>query len=312
MCALLSRMMGGSPKDMFRKNPVYQREIGTDSKVGRLFLIIVAFNGILALVTFVMFYSTFSGISNMGSLDYSSLTELYTIMAYIELGMVMLIIPATTAGAITGERERKTLDVMLVGSRHARTIVFGKFLSNIRIILVVMISSIPVLALIFVYGGMRFTNLFRLLFVIMVASMYVGSIGIFCSSICRRTTSAVVMSYGMLVAVTLITIAMTYLAVKINIAGNGMNDYFMLFLNPFAPLVYTISEQLDRIDGFTEMVFYGIQQQNLNNAAGRWIINSEIVQLMVSVILLNVSALIVNPLKFSHIRRLIKRENNGK
>ncbi len=304
--------MRGGVIGMFRKNPVYQREIGTDAKAGRIFLVLIIFNCVLSVVTFVMFYSIFNGVRHMGAVDYSGLTELYTIMAYIEIGMVMIIIPATTAGAITGERERKTLDIMLVGSRHARTIVVGKFISNMRLILVVMISSIPILSMVFVYGGIRFVNLLQLLIIIMIAGIYMGSIGIFCSSICKRTTSAVVLSYGMLVATTLVTIAFNYLIVKISANdSNGIYEYFALFFNPIAPLTYIISEQLDNVDGFIEIVFYGITQKYFDEVAGRWLLYSSITQLLVSAIMLNLSALILNPLKFNHIRRFLKRGNDG-
>lgn len=297
---------------MFRRNPVYQREIGTDAKASRIFLMIVIFNCVLALVTFVMFYSTFNGVSNMGAVDYSGLTELYTVMAYIEFGMVMLIIPATTAGAITGERERKTLDIMLVGSRRTRTIVFGKFLSNMRFILVVMLSSIPVLSMVFVYGGIRFNNLMQLLLVIMVSGIYIGSMGIFCSSICKRTTSAIVLSYGIFIAITLITIAISYMLAKVNVNSDGMGNYFVLLFNPIAPLTYLISSQLENMDGFMKVVFYGITEEYFDAGAERWILYSGIAQLTISAVLLNISALILNPLKFNYIRRLVKRDIDGK
>lgn len=304
--------MKGGGKNMFKRNPVYQREIGTDARASRIFLMIVIFNVALAVVTFVMFYATFNGVSNMGEVDYSGLTELYTTMAYIEFGMVMLIIPATTAGAITGERERKTLDIMLVGNRHARTVVFGKFLSNMRLILVVMLSSIPVLFMVLVYGGIKFSNLLQLFTVIMLSGIYIGSMGIFCSSICKRTTSAIVMAYGLFVASTLITIAISYFSVKINSNANDMEDYFILFFNPIAPLVYLISGQIESIDGIIQLIFYGITQEHVTKEAGRWILYSGIVQFAVSMLMLNISALILNPLKFNYIRRLFKRGNDGR
>ena len=38
------------------------------------------------------------------SMDYSETVSLYVVMAYIEFGMILLIIPAITAGSLAGER----------------------------------------------------------------------------------------------------------------------------------------------------------------------------------------------------------------
>ncbi len=296
---------------MFRKNPVYQMEVGTYVRASRVFLLIIAFNCVLSIVTFVMFYIAFNGVSNMGAVNYSGLIELYTFMAYIEFGMVMLIIPATTAGAITGERERKTLDIMLVGNRHARTIVFGKFMANMRLVFIVMISSIPVLSMVFVYGGIKFANLLQLFAIIMVAGIYIGSIGIFCSSICKKTTSAIMMAYAAFIGLTLLTVALNYLFVRADSDNSYLGEYYMLYLNPIAPITHLISEQFETISEFEQIIFYGISQESLDSTMDKWVLYSAIVQLVVSTILLIVSTLILNPLKFNYLRRFLKAYVNG-
>jgi len=191
-------------------------------------------------------------------------------------------------------------------------VVFGKFLSNMRVILIVMLSSIPVLSMVFIYGGIKFTNLLQLFGVVMLSGIYTGSMGIFCSSICKKTTSAIVMAYGTFVACTLVTIGISYLSVKVSHDVNSVVDYFVLLFNPIAPLTYLISGQLESMEGLIQFVFYGITQEFFYEGTVKWIICSGIVQLTVSMILLNISALILNPLKFNHIRRILKRGNNGR
>jgi len=297
---------------VFRRNPVYQREIGTDARASRAFLLIIAFNCVLAGVTFAMFYSAFNGAGNMGAVDYSGLTRLYTFMAYVEIGMVMLIIPAATAGAITGERERKTLDIMLVGNRHARTIVFGKFMSNIRIVLIGMISSIPVLSMVFVYGGIRVMNLAQLLGIILVAGIYLGSIGIFCSSISKKTTSAIMIAYSVFVGLILVTVGLGYFFARIDMNKSASIGSAMLYLNPIAPVTYLISDQLETASGLEKIIFYGTSGAVSGEVPANWLFYSVIVQLTISVILLNVSVLILNPVKFNSLRRFYRLYVNRK
>lgn len=303
--------MKEAAESMFRKNPVYQMEVGTYARASRVFWLIIAFNCVLSIITFVMFYTAFNGVSNMGAVDYDGLIKLYTSMAYIEFGMVMLIIPATTAGAITGERERKTLDIMLVGNRHARTIVIGKFMANMRLIFIVMLSSIPIISMVFVYGGIKFVNLLQLFAIIMVAGAYIGSIGIFCSSVCKKTTSAIMMAYAAFIGLTILTVALNYLFARVTTGNGYLGEYYMLYLNPIAPITHLISEQFEIIGEFEQLIFYGISQEILDNIMGKWVIYSSLVQLAVSAILLIVSTLILNPLKFNYLRRFLKAYVNG-
>ena len=65
----------------------------------------------------------------------------------------MFIVPAVTASSISGERERQTLDLMLTTRMSAGQIVGGKLLSALSTLLLLILSSFPAVAMVFVYGG---------------------------------------------------------------------------------------------------------------------------------------------------------------
>lgn len=96
----------------------------------KLPLIIFLFNGILFLVTLLNMYSVIMQVKASASIQYSSFMELYEFVTSMEFILLMFIVPAVTASAISGERERQTLDLMLTTRMSAGQIVTGKLLSS--------------------------------------------------------------------------------------------------------------------------------------------------------------------------------------
>jgi len=94
-------------------NPVYKRETTVSSRSFRLALILAIFNTILALVVLLNMYSVVERVKLTAEIQYSSFTNLYVFVAAVEFVMLMFIMPALTAGGISGERERQTLDLLL-------------------------------------------------------------------------------------------------------------------------------------------------------------------------------------------------------
>ena len=94
---------------MFR-NPVYEKEIRSTYRSVRILAIIVIFNIILALVGISRLSYIVNDMHFNGSAEYSAMLQLYIMIATIEFLLLVLIIPGQTAAAISGERERRTLD----------------------------------------------------------------------------------------------------------------------------------------------------------------------------------------------------------
>lgn len=109
-----------------KMNPVYKRETTVSSRSFRLALIIMVFNGILALVALLNMYSVVARVKITAEIQYSSFLNLYVFVSVVEFVMLMFIMPALTAGSISGERERQTLDLMLTTTMKPSDIILGK------------------------------------------------------------------------------------------------------------------------------------------------------------------------------------------
>ncbi|TME10123.1 MAG: hypothetical protein E6I65_09590 [Chloroflexi bacterium] len=101
--------------------------------------------------------------------------------------MVAVLAPAATAGAISSEREHQTLDLLAVTPISSLAIVLGKLLSALAWVFVLILASIPVTALVFVYGGVAPDDMLRGYVVLFATVIGLGSVGIFFSALTRRT-----------------------------------------------------------------------------------------------------------------------------
>ncbi len=119
----------------------------------RLPLIIVLFNGILSMVTLLNMYSAVAQVESTAVIQYSSFMDMYEFVTTIEFILLMFIVPAVTAASISGERERQTLELMLTTQMTASQVVIGKLMSALSTLLLLIVSSFPAVAMVFVYGG---------------------------------------------------------------------------------------------------------------------------------------------------------------
>ena len=141
--------------------------------------------------------------------------------------MLLFIMPALTASSISGERERQTLELMLTTTMEPRDMVLGKLASSLVTMLVLAVSALPVQALVFVYGGVTLQDIGMLFLCHGVVAILTGSIGIFYSSVLRRSTVSTVCSYVTVVALTAGTMAVNLFAYRMALrAANSAVSFY--------------------------------------------------------------------------------------
>lgn len=243
---------------VIKRNPVYRREMTVSSRSVRVPLIIMLFNGILAMVALLNMYSAVSQVKVTAEIQYSSFLELYVFVASIEFILLLGLMPALTAGSISGERERQTLDLMLTTQTTPLEIVMGKLLSSLSHAALLVVSSFPVIALVFVYGGIRMVDLGLLLLLYSSVALFSASLGVCFSALCRKSTMATALSYGVLLFLLLGTYVINWLISSMARTGaagyanqvgnmaeqvNSGGFFYLLLLNPAVVFYQIISNQ---------------------------------------------------------------------
>lgn len=190
-----------------RINPIVKKDFQVAARSMRLSWGLFAYEALLAM-TYMLAMSIIQALSSnaysSGNI-YSSLIYLFPSLAIAQLCLIALIVPIITASSISGEKERQTFDIMLTTCMSPFSIVFGKVISAVMRILFYVVAGLPIMALPFVVGGLKWSSLFRFLLGVILLSVLSGSIGIFCSSVCRRSISAVILSFAFYFGVYMMT-----------------------------------------------------------------------------------------------------------
>ena len=184
-----------------KRNPVFSREMRVSSRSIRLPLILAVFNGILSVAALLNMYSAVTQVRTSAAIQYTRFMDMYELVATIEFVLLVFLSPAVTAASISGERERQTLDLMLSTQMTASQVVVGKLMGALATQFLLIISGFPLVAMVFVYGGITWGDALELILCYVAAAFFAGSLGICCSSLFKRSTISTVVTYWIMTAV---------------------------------------------------------------------------------------------------------------
>ena len=78
---------------------------------------------------------------------------LFFTAAYTQLGLLLLLVPIFSAGALTIEKEQRTLAGLLTSLLRPVQIWWGKFVASLLFVLLLLVAGLPVLSTAFAFGG---------------------------------------------------------------------------------------------------------------------------------------------------------------
>lgn len=224
-------------------NPIVKKDIRVQSRSMKICWGVFAYELILAFVFFLAMLIIRQDNAYSTNNIYSALVWLYPVLGVTQLIILGVVVPVRTASSISGERERQTFDIMMTTAMTPFSVILGKVMTAVVQSMLFVIASMPIMALSFVIGGMSWSYLFWFLGVSLLISLFSASIGILCSSLCKKSISAVIMSYGFYLVFFLGTILpyILYIVVKVsrsytaaNMGQIGLGEHLFLFflLNP--------------------------------------------------------------------------------
>ena len=188
-------------------NPIVKKDLQVTARSMRFSWGLFAYEAVVALAFLLglsSIQSSVDGYYGDGNI-YQELINLFPVLAIAQVCIVSLIVPVMTASSISGEKERQTFDIMMTTCMSPLSIVFGKVSSAVLRVLFYVMGSLPVMALSFVVGGLSWSVLFYFVLAVIVLLVFAGSIGILCSSLCRRSISAVILTFVMYFVLNILT-----------------------------------------------------------------------------------------------------------
>ncbi len=119
----------------------------------------------------------------------------FTVFVSAQLAITVLMTPAYVAGAISEEKERKTIEYILATDLRNREIVLGKFVARLLHLTMLLIAGLPIVSALQFMGGIDPDLLLASYAGIGMTMLSIAGLSIFASTVARRTRDAILMVY---------------------------------------------------------------------------------------------------------------------
>jgi len=221
-------------------NPVIGRELRVRVRVGRAYLLQAFYLAFLILIVALAYQAAIGDNPDLRNpvRVQEALVDFYRLVMSMLVALIALIAPALTANAITLERERKTMDLLLATPLTARQLLVGKLLGSFAFIVLLLALTLPVSAVSVLLGGVSFPELLKAYLLIACGGLVLCAIALFSSVYARNSTLAVLWSY-LRVAGFLLATGVPFAFQDMMGGGRALNLHVpIVLLNPFtAPFV---------------------------------------------------------------------------
>ncbi|MEZ6096838.1 MAG: ABC transporter permease subunit [Pirellulaceae bacterium] len=190
------------------ENPVLQRELMVNLRTFRSFVLLAVYQVVLAGVIYLAWPKvTWLDLSSSPE-STRNLVDLFFLGNYV---IVSLMTPTFAAGAITGEKERKTYEMLLASPLRPDSIVWGKLFAALTHIAIVVFSSLPVVMLCLPLGGVSFYEVLAAYVGLISSVVLFGMVSVAFGAIFKRTSAALVASYLVVLPMVLVVVFFWYL-----------------------------------------------------------------------------------------------------
>lgn len=202
------------------------------------------------LMTLIVFVLAYLAIVQTDSIaGYIRPTESYILFLVLSVAQILLVLfitPGLTAGSISTEREKQTLNILLTTTQSSWQIIIGKLTSSIAYLGLLLIASLPIYSIVFLFGGVSPSQLLYATLLFFLTMVAVGSTGVMISTLLRKTIAAMITTYGVsifLILFTFIFFLISMMLMNISTGSDAMNPiaYICLSFNPIAAMLAILS-----------------------------------------------------------------------
>jgi ABC-type transport system involved in multi-copper enzyme maturation permease subunit len=119
----------------------------------------------------------------------------FAVVQYVAL---LVVTPAYVAGAITDEKERKTIDYLFTTDLANREIVFGKLAARVATVILFVLAGLPLIAFLQMFGGIDPDLVLANTEGALITVVGLSTVAIAISAAAKRSRDAILIAYGLL------------------------------------------------------------------------------------------------------------------
>jgi hypothetical protein len=164
------------------------KELRSRMRGRRAFIVLTIYLGLLALITYgsylIVAPTARDNIGGGGFVNQANTSAIvgqtiFTLLSIFQLILICFIAPGFTAGQISLEREKQTLDLLVSTPMRPGAIVLGKLLAALAFVVLMIVAAVPITAIVLMYGGASVEDIARQQLVLLATAVALGAIGLF-------------------------------------------------------------------------------------------------------------------------------------
>ena len=187
----------------------------------------------------------------------------FLVMSLWAIVLTALIVPGATSGAIAREREMRTLPLIMGTPLSPLAVVLGKLLAAASYIVLVVAAGVPLFTLVVMFGGIPPSQFASVGVIVLVTAFAFSALGVFVSAISRNGLLASLISYTLVLVVTLGSYAV-YLAASP--LSKAVTMKYALYFSPMAAVLSAMTQNNPQLTSIVSQFF----REPGTRVAGEW------------------------------------------
>ncbi len=181
--------------------PVFRGELLRTARRSRYYLLRFVYGLILLLLVWTGYEQTFSGAAMATIADVAGFAEaIFIRFAIVQLIAILLLIPPLFGGAITDEKQRKTLHYLMASQLSGAEIVLDKVLGRLPHLGIFLAMGLPIVSILGLFGGIPVDYVVIAYIGTFSTAAFAVALTVLISTLVRRVRQAVVISYLLMLA----------------------------------------------------------------------------------------------------------------
>jgi ABC-type transport system involved in multi-copper enzyme maturation permease subunit len=179
---------------VIRANPLLYKEFRQRMRTRRAPVVITSYFVSMAALTFFLLYENVQG--QLAFVLPARSEQVFLLLSLLQMTVVAFLTPAFAAGAISGERERRTLAVLLTTPLSPVGILIGKILSSSALLALLLVVTLPLYSLVFLFGGAVPQEVLAVFAFQLFTIVLIAALSVLWSTIALRSGWSTVLAYA--------------------------------------------------------------------------------------------------------------------
>ena len=188
-------------RDHIGGNALLQREMRVALRSPRAWLLLAIYISLLGAVVLTQFpdeQALALAISDAGAATAGERgRDIMNTFVYAQMFLVWLLVPALACGALAQERERQTLQTLLLTPLSPLQVVWGKAAGVLAIATVLLLGTLPLTSLCFLLGGVSPGEIAGYYAILLTQCLFFTGIGLYCAARWPNTLRATFAAYAL-------------------------------------------------------------------------------------------------------------------